>query len=724
MKRIVTIIFLTLAIGHRAFAIVPIDAQRWVVSVDGGDTTFRAEFGGAVKNYKSGGQWFPIVNTLVPEGDSILKCETNMVKTRILRSNGRSQVSVDYGGDTYTATQRLYGIGWLKMSTGQHLWIDSTMSFGNLTTDSTSAKYTNVSPGVDYAIIQDLGQVRHGVYFKPAFLDSAVKLYNLRADSLDIALANVMFYTLSSNIKDSDSAIGDVDKRKIWDIGKYAFDLDQQGLRVLGRQITDSTPVRQLWKRINNVLVCVEYVPFHSVKGYHVEFPTATIWHNLSATVSDPHVEDCGISNVGTNTNAGGIVSMPIYASAGGANNQMLIRAIGLNNSMGASRTISSCSLYVRSTVYSATGTVYLYRMLKNLWIEGGCTYLSCELTPGSGVGATRNYWNNAGLKNWSTFYGECANDDGVDNSSDDSLTCNASTNRDRKSTAEGSVSITATGLYAINCTSAAQAASDSLNLILRHGGAGTGDREVGCTENTTASNRPYFVFNYTSTSGLITLGRGIDEARDTHLRQQFATTNYGTNTSNSWGGDSASGSEYKYLFAFPALASYLYGRIVDSAKLTVYVTARDAVATDVSGFMIVRRVDWEEAQATWNIFKTANNWGTAGAYNTTSDVYSTAYNTFSPSGLTLNADNVLTVTAALQAMDNTDTTSAGLLLRHTAVEGGLETIASANSATVGQRPYLRVWWHYPVVGGAKPARRRRILSHKENISAYSFSSR
>jgi hypothetical protein len=34
-----------------------------------------------------------------------------------------------------------------------------------------------------------------------------------------------------------------------------------------------------------------------------------------------------------------------------------------------------------------------------------------------------------------------------------------------------------------------------------------------------------------------------------------------------------------------------------------------------------VRRADWVEAEVTWNIYKTSNNWGTAGCANTSSDI-------------------------------------------------------------------------------------------------------
>jgi hypothetical protein len=39
--------------------------------------------------------------------------------------------------------------------------------------------------------------------------------------------------------------------------------------------------------------------------------------------------------------------------------------------------------------------------------------------------------------------------------------------------------------------------------------------------------------------------------------------------------------------------------------------------------FCRLRRTDWSETQATWNVYKTANNWTAAGASNVTNDVES-----------------------------------------------------------------------------------------------------
>ena len=221
--------------------------------------------------------------------------------------------------------------------------------------------------------------------------------------------------------------------------------------------------------------------------------------------------------------------------------------------------------------------------------------------------------------------------------------------------------------------------------------------------------------------NNVFALGRGANEAVDNRLRQQNPTVNYGTDTAAYWGGERSAGVMLNYLFSFPTLATNLYGRMVDSAKLTLYVVARDAVAIDVSGFYVVRpaQADWSETQSTWRLKKTGVNWGDSGATSTTTDIFPTAYNTFNPATLTAGVDNVLNVTALLQAVDNTDTTSAGFILRHTGTpEGGQEEFKSGNVVLVSRRPYLQVWWSTPAAGGT-PTYKSRIIQSGSRLGYY-----
>jgi hypothetical protein len=225
-------------------------------------------------------------------------------------------------------------------------------------------------------------------------------------------------------------------------------------------------------------------------------------------------------------------------------------------------------------------------------------------------------------------------------------------------------------------------------------------------------------------TAGTFTLGRGSNEALDNRLRQQVATTNYGTDTVSYFGGDRTTGVENTYIFSFPTLASNLDGRTVDSAKLTLRLYSQGTPTSDSWGFNIVRRKDWSETQSTWRIYKTATDWADSGANNTTSDIYPTVYNTFTETFFINNADVTVNVSDLLKAVDGNDTTSAGFTLSSQGGDFSPIQISSGNNVNVGRRPYLQVWWHLGVDAGVTPsARRRKILGYKERIDAYSIPS-
>ena len=203
----------------------PIGFKKW----HNGGQSFSKQIGGSVRNYQTGQGWAQINNNFVAEGDSVLKVDASVIKTRV-NKNGESSSTLTWGGVDYVITQKLLGIGWLKISTRGRQWIDNTMNWSNVSVDSNIVTWTGVSPGVDYRVRKQNGQVEHGIFFKPAFLDSAVILYNQRSDSLDIALANVMVYTLSNNIDNADSGMGELSGRQLKSFGEYTFSLADQRL--------------------------------------------------------------------------------------------------------------------------------------------------------------------------------------------------------------------------------------------------------------------------------------------------------------------------------------------------------------------------------------------------------------------------------------------------------------------------------------------------------------
>jgi hypothetical protein len=117
------------------------------------------------------------------------------------------------------------------------------------------------------------------------------------------------------------------------------------------------------------------------------------------------------------------------------------IRIKNLSSLLPAHVTITSCICSVYCCLNNINGTFLIYRDLKP-WDEGNLI----EADPGEGEGCTWNDWS-ADSKEWTTEGASCADDDGIDNIVDDG-DCDASTNRDRKVTAEDTIIITAANTW------------------------------------------------------------------------------------------------------------------------------------------------------------------------------------------------------------------------------------------------------------------------------------
>jgi len=108
---------------------------------------------------------------------------------------------------------------------------------------------------------------------------------------------------------------------------------------------------------------------------------------------------------------------------------------------------------------------------------------------------------------------------------------------------------------------------------------------------------------------------------KDTKIVKNAATTNYGSNTFFTISNHSTATNRSLVSMSISALPA---GATISSALFSMY-HYRTAYGgnpnTKIVTLTRVVREDWEEAQATWNIYKTSNNWGTAGCANTTTDI-------------------------------------------------------------------------------------------------------
>jgi len=118
-----------------------------------------------------------------------------------------------------------------------------------------------------------------------------------------------------------------------------------------------------------------------------------------------------------------------------------------------------------------------------------------------------------------------------------------------------------------------------------------------------------------------LTLQPDDTTAKDAYILSDSPTTNTDGNGYMVVGENNAAVSVTRGLIQFD-LSSIPAGSTIDSA--TLYLTLREAGSFRASNNRTMRAYrllqNWVEAQATWNIYSTGNNWGTAGAGNTTTD--------------------------------------------------------------------------------------------------------
>lgn len=312
MKCLIIIFVLLLARVAAAQTWQPDGEASWRQEAD--SNKHRIILGDPFHNYqKTDSSWAAIDTTWTLEGDSVLVNDKAVLKSRVNRQ-GVSTIRFKLGGEWYQVRQELLGIAWLKPATGQHQWIDSTMSWGGVSIDNNVVSWNNVSPGIDYAVVKRRGRLAHRISFKPGFLDAAVALYNQRPDSLEIALANVSVFTLSSNITDADSGLGIIDRREFKRIGRRSFGLIGQFLHFPDWHDWNLAPIQQYWKRVGNKLYAIEYVYMADIKAVHEAMPTETIWHNYDVSIQDGESGD-DADNPGTFS----ITNDPVLVGVGGA---------------------------------------------------------------------------------------------------------------------------------------------------------------------------------------------------------------------------------------------------------------------------------------------------------------------------------------------------------------------------------------------------------------------
>lgn len=175
------------------------------------------------------------------------------------------------------------------------------------------------------------------------------------------------------------------------------------------------------------------------------------------------------------------------------------------------------------------------------------------------------------------------------------------------------------------------------------------------------------------------------DEAasKDTYINSAAADTNYGivnvlrvADSRNT-------------LIEFD-LSSIDGGATVSSA--TLYLWSADSAATKDHYIYELRagRADWVEGEATWNIYKTGSNWGTAGCANTTTDYIDSVIGTISFPNNSIDTEASCALTAVVvQDWIGAGNEDYGMVIKHDS--GSIRAWHSSSAATAGYYPKLVV---------------------------------
>jgi len=175
---------------------------------------------------------------------------------------------------------------------------------------------------------------------------------------------------------------------------------------------------------------------------------------------------------------------------------------------------------------------------------------------------------------------------------------------------------------------------------------------------------------------------------KDTYLDFGASTTNYGTSTvfSVSSPGDST---DKRALLKFD-ISSIPGGVSLISADM-VFNCSTTAGGTRTLQFFRILRSDWEEAQATNTIYKTANNWTTAGAAGNGTD-YQLSPKIAANYSLTGTGQKIIpfTLSEFNKYVDGTYPSTDMIIYN----DGALVDFSSLNHGTSNLRPFTRVTYY------------------------------
>jgi hypothetical protein len=191
----------------------------------------------------------------------------------------------------------------------------------------------------------------------------------------------------------------------------------------------------------------------------------------------------------------------------------------------------------------------------------------------------------------------------------------------------------------------------------------------------------------------------------DTNIRLSTATRNWGSDVNLYVGVTNAATNVYRTIMAFD-LSTIPSGATVTACALTVNVTQRtNPTAGHVRRLCGEHWLDGDgqsEAQATWNVWKSATNWTVAGAASTASCGAGGDYTTTGEVAYTPPGGTGLFSFTGLQALCQDAISQRGGRLRlrisqdAETTQGNLIKFDSSDAGTATNRPKLSVTWSSP----------------------------
>ena len=182
----------------------------------------------------------------------------------------------------------------------------------------------------------------------------------------------------------------------------------------------------------------------------------------------------------------------------------------------------------------------------------------------------------------------------------------------------------------------------------------------------------------------------------DTLISGGSPTTNFGTATEMASGKFSTDVNRILVKFDISSIPS---GSTITSAIITLTYSSDNSLNARTGSVYRVKRA-WVEAQATWNIYSTGNNWGTAGCADTTNDREATDIGTWThPASPTLgtSVDITLTASSVQEMISGGSFTNNGFLLQVATEVDDQISYDSTNSADTTERPKLVIIYTAPI---------------------------